>query len=251
MAPPVKPPKDKLPSLHGRVMVDTFQGKVRIRAWPKKRGKPKSRAQILQIERFKNVQRMYPQLKGEIANRFIAATQKTGLYPRDLFMKMATKPPIEFETEDGRLIRHRRPFLEKVVFQGFAARLTANQSFPGTTLFAPDWGLPVIDTAGFFDPGSPSVITIPEGVAVMQFFGGWRRTSITTVFGTMQITRISPSNLIMADAALTQSAGFICATGPVPVAEGEVYAAHLYCNNASTTLADRTFFSGQILAGEI
>lgn len=251
MAPPVKPPKDKLPSLHGRVMVDTFYGKVRLRAWPQKRGPKKSRAQAIQVEHFTQVQKLYPQLKGEVANRFIKATEKTGLYPRDLFMKMATTAPIQLELDNGLVLRYRRPFVENVMFQGFALRLTANQAIASTTLTNITWPLPEIDTAGFVDAGDPTRITVPEGVAVMTFTAGLRRSAVANFFGTVQIRRLLPSAVIIAENAQTSIAGLNVSTGPIPVFEGEVYTASVQINTASTILAVRTFFNGTVLGAEI
>lgn len=250
MPPPFKPAADKLPALTGRLMVDTVNGKVRVRAWPKKRGPHLPEQTRLQVERFVEAQQLIKQLKGSVMNWFIDATKGSGLYPRDLAMKMMTNGPISFEKSDGYIMQFGRPILEKTMFQGFALRLTADQNILSTTLTNLTWPAPTLDTAGFFNAGSPTFITIPDGVTVIELTAGFRRSTISAVFGTVQLRRLLPSPLIMAENAQTETAGLNVSSGPIVVVPGETYAASVQINTASTLLAVRTFFSGEILQGE-
>lgn len=251
MAPPLKRPKSKLPSLHGRLMVDTVNGKVRIRKWPAKRGPIKSQQQLIQTERFTAAQKLYPQLKGSVANHFIRATLGTGLYPRDLFMKMMTTAPIAFTDENGVTLRYGRPRLENSMFQGLILRLTSNFAYGAGAFSNVIWPAPILDTSGMFSAAAPDRITIPSGVTVVTMFAGWRRSASAGNFLNPAIQRLGGAEDIRAEQSLNSGAGGCIVTGPMIVSEGEQYAFSMFGASSGTTLAGRTFFAVEILAAEV
>lgn len=251
MAPPIKPTKQKLPALHGRLMVDTINGRVRVRAWPKKRGPDVPHQVRIQNERFTAAQRLAKTAKGSVMNKFIDATKNTGLYPRDLFTKLCLAPPIEVEMLDGRVITYRRPQLESCLFQGFRLERTAPWGMPPTTLAAVPWDDPVIDTAAFWEAGFPSRITIPEGVAVIEFSAGIALSSTIPGPNTLYLARIAPTQQFVAMQEWGELRRATLTTGPMPVQEGEQYEVQVFFQGTRETRPVATFFTGTILAAEI
>jgi hypothetical protein len=71
------------------MMIDTVRGVPRARAWPKKRGSPKSPAQRFAVEEFKRASDLTKRLDGAIMAELYEAADGTPFYPRDLaFMAM-------------------------------------------------------------------------------------------------------------------------------------------------------------------
>ncbi len=75
------------PSYRGRVMIDTVRGVIRVRKWPKKRGRPKSALQRWWNDWFKqaNLLAKYADPMSLVAAKEM--TKGTGLYPRDVLLK--------------------------------------------------------------------------------------------------------------------------------------------------------------------
>jgi hypothetical protein len=136
------------------------------------------------------------------------------------------------------------------MWQGFELRLTGNFGVPPTTNTPIEFPLPVRDTAGFFDAGEPDRITIPQGVTVMDFTAGMRRSTISAQFNQIAVARIGPEGVPLAATARGYAGGTMCSTGPVQVVAGEQYAAWAYFTTASTIIAERTWFSGTVLEAE-
>lgn len=83
------PPNRRGPSLNRSIMIDTVRGTPRARAWPKKRGSPKSPAQRFAVEEFKRASDLTKRLDGAIMAELYEAADGTPFYPRDLaFMAM-------------------------------------------------------------------------------------------------------------------------------------------------------------------
>lgn len=251
MAPPIKTGKAKPAAFHGRLMVDTIGGRIRMRAWPQKRGPDVPPQVRIQNERFKAAQRLAKETKGVIFNKFIDATKNTGLYPRDLFTKLCLAPPFEIEFEDGTIMRHGRPRLETVVFQGFSLnRITDYGVLSGAFREIP-WQEIVLDSAGFFSAGDDTVITIPPGVAVMQFFAGYSTGSLSTQARAIYIRRLTPTPRICAMHSALDTQSDAVATGPIPVVEGERYAVSLFWTANGTITNSATFFGGVVLGAQV
>lgn len=251
MAPPVKPLGQKLPALHGRLMVDTINGRVRVRAWPKKRG-PNVPPQVrIQNERFTAAQRLARSAKGIVMNRFMDATKKTGLYPRDLFTKLCLAPPIAVELEDGRTIVFGRPQLEACMFQGFRLQRTSGGVLQNNISTPITWDDPIIDTAAFWDISAPGVVTIPEGVQVMEFTGGIRSATVDPDPWALFIRRASPDPVTQALQYNSNQQGLTVTSGPIIVAPGEQWSLFSLAPTGRSFDVDGTFFTGTILAAQV
>ena len=77
-------PGNRLPSLKGVVMIDTFRGAPRVRKWPAKRGPPKTEQHRRQVEMFTWAQAMAKGQPGRTHAAAIDLTKRTGFYPRDV-----------------------------------------------------------------------------------------------------------------------------------------------------------------------
>lgn len=231
--------------------MDTFRGVVRVRKWPAKRGRPKSRAIQIQNQRFKEAQSIAKTVKGSVMNAAIEQTKGTGLYPRDLLTKMMLAPNMELPLPDGRVLRHRRPQLENVVFQGFRLNLAANQQSPSGQWHRVTWPLAVLDTAGFHAAASPGIVTIPEGVAIMSFAASPGADQPTTGDIVVRLARVTPSFNVLARAFINGGREIGVATGPLVVAEGETYAFETFYQQGRTLEPNGTFFTGTILGAEV
>jgi len=73
-------------SLSGKIMVDTVRGQLRVRAWPKKRGTPKSEAQLWWIDWFRQANKLAKYADAASLRRAIDITANSGMYPRDILL---------------------------------------------------------------------------------------------------------------------------------------------------------------------
>lgn len=247
MAPPVKQSRAKLPSLKNSVMVDTINGKLRVRKWPVKRGQPKSEQVRIQNDRFASAQRLAKTAPFQLVNRLIDATKGTGLYPRDLLTQMILAGRFEVEFPDGTVLQHGRATLEPVMFQGFELRLETNWGLPAGGLHYPPWPTPIQNPQGMWSASAPTLVTIPAGVTTVSFFGGGQSTSSFEESFLLGLEKIGSPSLF----PVTQSAWFAnaasWASGPLRVNAGEQYRAFFSCQGARTMIASRTYFGGVIL----
>ncbi len=74
------------PVYSGKFMIDTVRGVLRVRKWPRKRGTPKSAAQLYWIDWFRQANRLAKYVDGASAARAIEITAKSGMYPRDILL---------------------------------------------------------------------------------------------------------------------------------------------------------------------
>jgi len=70
-----------------RFMVDTVRGVIRVRKWPRKRGKPKSPAQLFWIDWFTQANLLYKWIDPHQVRRFMEMTKGRAMYPRDVALK--------------------------------------------------------------------------------------------------------------------------------------------------------------------
>jgi hypothetical protein len=171
------PQQQRFPALAGKLVVDTYRGTIRVRRWPKKRGTPKSQAVRDQNEWFAGANRLTKHIEPTETNLAIAMTLGTGLYPRDLLLRQMAGGMYELVTHEGRVIEYQRNFRETIVFQGVILQLLVNQSIGTNTLTLITFPLPVRDTAGFWNAGAPTRVTIPEGINVVKIVAGWNGTA--------------------------------------------------------------------------
>lgn len=231
-------------------MVDTWKGKLRVRKWPKKRGPKKTYQQQVQVDRFTAAQRLAKRAPGAVQADWIRATKGTDFYPRDIGTKMILNGPFEIELPDGSIQRPGRRQLFKVTFQGFSARLKANQVIPGSSTTDVTWPTPELDTAGFFNPAQPDRITIPDGVTRMSFNGGTRTDTVTAGIQLTLIRRISSPTKTLCSQGQDEKGGQVCSSGPVAVQPGEQYALACFVNPGDTIIAEQTFFGGTVLEAD-
>jgi len=247
----LKTPLQLLPALQKRLVVDTVNGKVRVRAWPKPRG-PNVPPQVrIQNERFTAAQRLAKLAKGSVMNRFFDATKGTGLYPRDLFTKLCLAPPFVVEMEDGRVITYGRPTLETVVFQGFRLQRAATYGVPPATLRQVPWDDPIIDTAAFWDAGADSIITIPAGVEVIELTAGYQGGGGIAGDLLARIARVDAGTDIKANTVINGGRDMTVSTGPLSVSAGQEYAFQVFFTNGLTLQAGTTFFAGTVLQATV
>lgn len=80
------PRKRRMAAYTGRVMIDTVRGVLRVRKWPKKRGKTKSARQQKWIDWFIQANQLAKYVDGMSAARAIEISLKSGMYPRDVLL---------------------------------------------------------------------------------------------------------------------------------------------------------------------
>lgn len=155
-------------------MVDTYRGQVRLRAWPRKRGTPKSAAVRRQNAWFKDANQLAKVLEPTQMNLAIAMTKGTGLYPRDLLLKQMSGGMYALITDDGQEIPPRKRFRETIMFQGVILQLLSTQPLVTGLLTVITFPLPLLDTLGFWNPAEPTRVTIPAGINVVKIDAGWQ-----------------------------------------------------------------------------
>lgn len=90
------------PSLRGALMIDTLDGQLRVRKWPRARGKTRTKAQRKQEEWFAQVQRAANYVAPNMMLQFHEATQGTPLLPRDILTHILSGRAMMFVLTDGR-----------------------------------------------------------------------------------------------------------------------------------------------------
>jgi len=101
---PSKMPPRRLESLRGVVMVDMVNGKIRIRKWPRPRGKPKDPTVQANNELFAQGNKAWKYLSAVQQDTFRNAVEGSPLLPRDLQTAMTFDRLFLFEIEDGRVL---------------------------------------------------------------------------------------------------------------------------------------------------
>lgn len=178
----------------------------------------------------------------------IRAAKGTGYYPNDLIMNAMSGGMIDLELPDGTVIASRRPFLEEIMFQGAILEQDTVQTLPASTFTILTFPLPVIDTAGFWNPASPTLLTIPAGIEMVEISAGWRSNNIT-LNGT-QALRIESGagNRLRTANNVNGWPGMSGTTGPIIVSEGEAFEVHVFVAAANATQGNRqTFFKLNVL----
>jgi len=229
-------------------MVDTYRGVLRLRAWPKKRGRPKSQAVRNQNAWFKEAVRLIKIADPGQQKIAIEAAGNTGLYPRDLLMNAMAGGMFDIDMDDGRVITFHDPVLENVMFQGTILQQASVQSLPGNVYTTLTWTLPVIDTGAFWNAGAPTRLTIPAGVEVVNLFAGWKRDGL--VLNGTQVPALRKNGTFLARAPTNVNGwpgGFIC-SGPRAVVANDWFDFQVFVAAATQTTGDQeTFFAMQVL----
>jgi hypothetical protein len=229
-------------------MVDTFRGALRVRSWPKKRGPRGTPRQELWKRWFADANRLA--IRGDAGQMALAirAAKGTGLYPRDILIKAMGTGFFDAIDEDGNFITKRWHFLEPVMYQGVSLNLVANQAIAAGTNTAVQWGLPQIDTAGFWNAGAPTLITIPTGVEWIGFQASYACTASVAGSWFLWVERVAPSSLIIVQAGGPDGYTNGIVAAPFPVVAGETYRVMVFFSSARTLiLGPKTSFSATIL----
>ena len=242
------PSQQRFPALAGKLVVDTYRGQMRVRAWPKKRGTPKSEKVRRQNAWFKDANELAKVIEPTQQNLAIAMTLGTGLYPRDLILRQMAGGMYEVISPDGQPILPRNRFREKVVFQGVALELLASQTLILNALTLITWPLPVLDTLGFWDVATPSRITVPAGIPVIKLEAGWG--AVNTAPGKRQIIALYKNGVLFRvdDSVIFTSVGQTINSGVLVVAPGDFFEVKCRCTTANSALGSgRSHFSMTVL----
>lgn len=81
------PRKLRGPSLRNAVMIDSVRGVLRVRKWPRKRGKPRSALQQFWVDWFTQANLLAKYADGMTQALAIKLTKGSGLYPRDIMLQ--------------------------------------------------------------------------------------------------------------------------------------------------------------------
>lgn len=236
------------PGFKGRFIVDTFRGQMRVRKWPRKRGTPKSQAVRDQNQWFTEANKLAKRVEPSQQALAIAMTLGTGMYPRDLLIAQQAGGIWEIIEADGTVPQYRRYFRETVVFQGIICDKTSTQVIPASSFTPIIWTLPIIDTAGFWNAGDPTRITIPAGINVIELNGAWRATGGSSRSEHNLTFRKNGAFYLGTVQEVVAVAGATISSGPIAVVEGDIWTLELFINVGRTcNIAPFTGFTLNVL----
>lgn len=220
---------------------------MRLRAWPRKRGTPKSQEVRDQNAWFKGANALAKRVAPALQAEAIRATAGTGLYPRDYILRGMSVGYIDIIRPDGKIISSKRRGVFPVGFQGFIIRLSAAQTMG--SLYNPIiLPLPQIDTAGFWDMAQDDRITIPAGVEIMNLEAGFRWDNTNTRRCRLTIWDAATEiRYAYSSHDLVGRSGSTVSTGPILVTPGQQFQAEIHANSGGPIAPDASYFSGTIL----
>lgn len=219
--------------------MDTVRGKLRVRKWPAKRTGRLHPHTAYMNRWFRDACRKLKYADPRAVDFAIKATKGTGLYPRDLLMASMGEGLIDLRLPDGTPITYKRQGLHPVAFQGLITWKNAAQNVAANTQTFLTWPLPQVDTAGMFNLGQPTRITIPPGVNIVAFTGAIFTTNAAALATQIGLRKNGATDWQNIRAGTVERGSAILASGPVPVANGDYF--ELYCQYT----AARTLFSDQ------
>lgn len=97
-------PNKRMPTHKGKVMVDTYRGALRVRAWPKPRGQAKTPAEKARQTKFAQIQRAYPWLAPAQVLWLRDQTENSPLMPRDVLTAMMYNRLMNFTLPNGKTL---------------------------------------------------------------------------------------------------------------------------------------------------
>ena len=237
----------QFPALKGKLIVDTYRGQMRVRAWPRKRGPSKSAEVRRQNQWFKEALALMGRVAPTQTALAIAMTLGTGLYPRDLLMRQMSGGLYDIIDEDGINVQIRQRFRETKVFQGVILELTGTHTFIAGAASFVTWPLPVLDTLGFWDVTQPDRITIPVGINVVEMTAGLVLTPDGNRFDVL-ILPVSGAVGVEANGIGQNVNSKIAHSGPWKVTAGEQFRVRGFSNATRTTATfRRQFFTLNVL----
>lgn len=249
---PLKDDPDRLlyPGFTNRVMVDTWRGVVRVRKWPDKRGRPKSAAVRAQNDWFRDANRLASRAPGAQVSTAIEITKGSGLYPRDILLRMMAGNLGPIILPNGDTLTKATKRIEPVLYQGTTLQLTANFPLLANTLTPITWPLPVIDKLGMWSPGAPTLLTIPAGVKTVQLFGTLDSIAANVHTCFHQIHMNGALIVLISNTGVNANAVPI-STPAVPVVAGDTFSLQAFTSLASNLQAlPITSFTLNVLEAE-
>lgn len=238
------------PGFTDRIMVDTFRGKVRVRKWPEKRGRPKSERVRAQNDWFRDVNKLASRAPGTQMASAIAITKNSGLYPRDILIRMMAGNLGSIPMDDGSERTKASLEIKPVTFQGARTDLLTPATLTANVAYFIDWPLPVFDPLGIWNVGLPKRLTVPVGVSVVRITG-----AISTTAGGVHKYRflIYKNGLPYArlEAGWAFSNGGTIDSGPDWCVPGDYYELRITIDRNGSLLAGAwTNFAMEILTAE-
>lgn len=239
--------KQRHPSFTGLVIVDTWRGVQRVRAWPRKRGTPTSEQVRDQNAWFKAANQLVMRAEPSQIKASIAATANVGLYPRDVLVRAMGAGLLDIVTPEGQVITYRQHFWEHKVFQGTIIR-PASDIVPAVgTWFTIPWPLPLIDTAGFWDVAAPTRLTVPAHIDIIQVSGGVKQASTGGPLLALTIRQNGAVDVAWSQATSSGTVGDTFSTGPIPVIQGDYFECLIFATRAGNLSAGPLWYGVEIL----
>lgn len=228
-------------------MVDTVRGKLRVRAWPKKRGRPKSRHTRYMNQWFAQAQRDLKYVDAPQMTWAMDQAKGSGLYPRDVLLKASAGGLFVIPDPEFGPLQHKRQGLYEVSFQGAILQQTSAQSLTSGVFTNVTYPLPLLDTAGLYDAGPPVGFLIPAGVnvvnltAVQGLSGGGVATNWCYIYKNQ--SEVWASN----ESGRANTKYAMCSTGPIQVVEGDFFAHQAQVQANASTFTPTTRFMIELL----
>ena len=242
--------KQRYPSFKGRFIVDTYRGQTRIRTWPRKRGTPKSQMVRDQNAWFKEANHLVKIAAASQITLAIEATRNTGLYPRDLMLRAMGSGLIDIVEPDGTVITYRQKFWSPIMFQGVIIRPAAPIT-PGvnvwTTITLP---LPQVDTAGFWNVGAPTRLTVPTNIEIVEVNCDVKQESSGGPLLAIRIRLNGVTDVAWSQATSSGTVGDHVSTGPIQVVAGDYFEFLTFPTRAGNFPAGPTWFGATILQAQ-
>jgi hypothetical protein len=236
------------PAFAGRVIIDTFKGRVRIKKWPRKTGRPKSLAVRYQNDAFTQAQALAKQAP---AQQQIAAMQQAegrGLYPRDVLTQAIIGAPLRFVRPDGTVISKWKPVLEVTMFLGALLQRSSSFTVASGAFRTINWQVPVLDSTGFWNIAQPSKLVIPAGVSVVQVMAGYASSTGGTFQNTLVINKNGTIGIVGMTANDQATHHNAVASGPIPVVAGDYFEALAFSGTTfSLNAVGTTYFALNVL----
>lgn len=165
------PATTKGSALKGNLVIDATRGVIRVRSWPKKRGKPRSQTTIQQNQWFKDCLALIKKMEPGFLAQMMVVTKGTNMYPRDLAMQILSGRHCLFIRPDG------TKMFPEVYMMDVSLALDSIAQLPGMMLFrgADTWiavpaGLPG-QVLQFTSPTEPPEWVNPGGSAAGTRYG--------------------------------------------------------------------------------
>lgn len=104
VTPPTKDAPGRQPSLRGVLMIDTVHGKMRVRKWPRKRGKKRTPGELRTQKKFAAMQMATKYFAPRLFADLMGMVEGTPLLPRDIMTMMLSGRLFAFILDDGKVL---------------------------------------------------------------------------------------------------------------------------------------------------